>query len=121
MPPNSQSEENVEPVIGPPSPVEEESSLIYESSPKHGSQARGNVSALPTNGQEVLNNSIQVSPNSSRRVGIDRTNREFVVFHETHPGTGIFHGFSVSWNNLRPVMRNVLINSGQVNRRGKIQ
>jgi hypothetical protein len=64
----------------------------YEASLKHGATARGNISAAPRNGQNALDASVQIKDSSSPRVGIDYQTGEFVVFDETHPGTGIFHG-----------------------------
>ena len=80
------------------------SSLVYEPNPKHGtssySSSHGEVSPEPTNGQAALNNSVQVKPTSSRRVGVDIQNREFVVLDETHPDQNIFHGHVRSWSDL---------------------
>jgi RHS repeat-associated protein len=94
--------------------------LIYEKSPKHGSTTRGNVSAAPRNGQSALDNSIQIKDTSPRRIGIDRATNEFVVFDETNPGTGTFHGHVRTWEQLTQEMKNVLIKTGEVTRTGKI-
>ena len=74
-------------------------------------------SAAPIDGQGALNNSVQVGPNSPRRVGI--SNGQFVVLDQTSPG--VFHGHVRIWADLEQNMKNALINSGMVNRHGKIQ
>jgi hypothetical protein len=54
---------------------------------KHGKAARPahgrQVSHAPTNGQRALDNSIPVSLNSPRRVGVDLKANEIVVFDRT--------------------------------------
>jgi RHS repeat-associated protein len=94
--------------------------LIYEKSPKHGATTRGNVSGAPQNGQSALDNSIQIKETSTRRIGIDRSTNEFVVFDNTNPGTGTFHGHVRSWGQLTQEMKNALIKAGEVTRTGKI-
>jgi len=93
--------------------------LDYEASPKHGSTARGNVSAAPRNGQNALDNSVQVKGTSPRRVGVDYQSREFVVFDQTSPGK--FHGHVRSWQQLTQEMKNVLVKSGLASSSGKIK
>jgi len=44
----------------------------YEGSPKHGKADRGRANKAPENGQAALDNSAQASPNSPRRVGVDK-------------------------------------------------
>jgi RHS repeat-associated protein len=92
--------------------------LEYEASPKHGSTTRGNVSAAPKRGQNALDNSVQVKGTSTRRVGVDYQNREFVVFDETRAGK--FHGHARSWQQLTQEMKNALVKSGMASRSGKI-
>jgi hypothetical protein len=58
--------------------------------------------------------------NTTRRVGVDYAEGQFVVFDETHPGKGIFHGHVRTWDELRPEMQNALIRSGYTNRKGRI-
>jgi len=94
--------------------------LIYEKSPKHGSTTRGNISAAPTNGQSALDNSIQIKETSPRRIGIDRSTNEFVVFDNTNPGTETFHGHVRTWTELTQEMKNALIKAGEVTRTGKV-
>ena len=91
----------------------------YEQSPKHGKSQRGNVAPAPTNGQATLDTSVQVRSTSPRRVGVDPSTGEFVVFDQTT--RGVFHGHVRNWDGLTQGMRNALIKSGQVNRRGKIK
>jgi hypothetical protein len=89
----------------------------YEQSPKHGKNQRGNVAPAPTNGQSTLDSSVQVRSTSPRRVGVDPSTGEFVVFDQTV--RGVFHGHVRNWDGLTRQMRNALVKSGQVNRRGK--
>jgi hypothetical protein len=66
--------------------------LTYEKSPKHGTEQRGNAAPAPTNGQQALENSVSIKPTTSRRVSVDPATGEYVVFDETYPGSGIYHG-----------------------------
>jgi hypothetical protein len=95
----------------------------YDPSSKHGTTARGTSkgvsSPAPTNGQAALDNSIQVKPTSPRRVGVDPTTGEIVVFDETTPG--VFHGHVPGWENLHPDMQRALIKAGQVTQKGKVK
>ena len=92
--------------------------LKYKDAPYHGTTGNSIKSARPTDGQKVLNNSLQIKPTSERRIGVDKDTGEFVVFDETLNGE--FHGHTRSWNELTTDMKNVLIKSGQVKRNGKI-
>ena len=102
--------------------------LTYEgNTAKHGREARGQISREPGNGQDALDQSIQVKPTSSRRVGIDYDDGAIVVFqcHDEgefpdRPGQEIFHGFVVAWDDLRQDVKNALLRARLVNRRGKI-
>ena len=87
----------------------------YEKAPYHNG---GNAvkSAAPKNGQAALDNSIQVSQNSPRRIGISEN--EFVVLDQTTPGT--YHGHVRTWEELTQTMKNVLIKAGKVTSKGKI-
>jgi hypothetical protein len=85
-----------------------------------GDEIRGGVGAQPTNGQDVLNRSVGVGPNTTRRIGADPSTGEIVVFDETQPGQGIFHGHVRSWDQLTPGMRSVLIKAGQVTTKGRV-
>jgi RHS repeat-associated protein len=95
----------------------------YVGIPKHGSVARGNISAAPANGQSALDVSVQVKPTSPTRVGVDYQTGEFVVFHENLPGQRVFSGHVRPWEGpggLTQEMRNALIKSGLTDARGRI-
>lgn len=92
--------------------------LTFEPNPKHRGKKRRRVSAQPTDGQAALNNSVQISERSSRRVGVDRENEEIVVLMEHLPG--IFHGFVVEWNELERGVQRQLQDIGLVTSRGRI-
>ena len=92
--------------------------LIYEASPKHGSIAKGSISAAPRNGQEALDLSVQVKSTSPRRIGIDYGTGEFNVFDQT--SAGVFHGHVRSWNELTSEMQKTLRQAGMVDSRGRI-
>jgi hypothetical protein len=96
----------------------------YEASPKHGVEVRGTAKGVanpaPRNGQAALDASVQVKPTSPRRVGIDYEADKFVVFDETHPNSGVYHGHVRSWDELHPDMQRALQKAGMANRRGKI-
>lgn len=92
--------------------------LQYVGADYHRQQATATKNPAPRNGQAALDNSLPVTETSTRRVGIDYDAEEFVVFDETSPGE--FHGHVRSWEELRDEMKNVLIKSGMVTRRGKI-
>ena len=79
---------------------------------------KGNAkkSAAPVDGQKALDNSIQVSNNSPRRIGVSQG--EFVVLDQTSPG--VYHGHVRSWNQLETGMKNALVKGGLANRHGKI-
>jgi hypothetical protein len=92
---------------------------VFEPSPKHGSKDKGNISRGPSDGQEALDNSVQVKDTSTRRVGVDKNNDEIVVLDETRSGE--FHGHVRTWDQLTSQMQNALRNAGLVNNRGVIQ
>jgi hypothetical protein len=92
--------------------------LDYEPSPKHGPIPRGRVGAAPVNGQAALDVSLQVGPNSPRRISIDYEAGDFVVFDQT--SAGIFHGHVREWKDLTQPMKNALRRAGIVNARGRI-
>jgi hypothetical protein len=95
----------------------------YVASPKHPTTSRvvagRKVSAAPTSGQAALDTSFQVSPNSPRRVGIDASSNEIVVFDRTgnlvEQGKvvgGQYHGHVRTWDELTSEMQNVLKRNG---------
>ena len=91
----------------------------YEPNPKHGPKQRGNIGAEPTNGQPALDDSVPIKGTSTRRVGVDPTTGEIVVFDETYPGKGVFHGHVRSWDELTQEMKNALIKAGLVDKKGR--
>ncbi len=103
-----------------PSETDDAPGRVYEASPKHhvGTVQGGYVSPAPTHGQEVLDASVQVKSESSRRVGIDKDAHEYVVFDETV--AGVFHAHTRTWNQLHPDMQQALIHAGLVARNGKL-
>lgn len=90
----------------------------FEPNPKHRGEKRGRISAQPTDGQAALDNSVQISDTSSRRVGVDRDNREIVVLMEHLPG--VFHGFVVKWDEPDRNVQRRLQGLGLVTSRGRI-
>lgn len=92
----------------------------YEASPKHHASTvqGGFVSPAPSDGQLTLEASVQVKPESPRRVGVDKVAQEYVVFDETVPGT--FHGHTRTWDQLHPDMQRSLVASGAVTNNGRI-
>jgi RHS repeat-associated protein len=90
----------------------------YEPAPYHRGVQSGQKNPAPVNGQEALDFSIPISPNTSRRVGIDYQTGAFVVFDETM--TGVFHGHVRTWNELTQRMQAALRTWGFVDKRGNI-
>jgi hypothetical protein len=101
--------------------VEVPKPLLYVSSPKHGRVDRGNISKAPEDGQAALHRFAPVHPETTdRRIGVDPERGEIVVFDETNPGTGRFHGHVKAWQELRPRERSALYKAGLVDLRGRI-
>lgn len=92
--------------------------MIFEGVPYHSSVDNPIKSRGPVNGQDALDTSIQIKASSSRRVGIDYSTGEFVVF--SYSRDNVYHGHVRSWNDLDSEMQNALKTAGMVNRRGKI-
>lgn len=92
--------------------------LTFEPNPKHRRRKRGRISAQPTDGQEVLDHSVQIRDESPRRLGVDSLNKEIVIFMQHLPG--IFHGFVVEWENLEPLAQSILQELRLVTRHGRI-
>ena len=82
--------------------------LIYEEAPKHHQNAGPGIGDAPTNGQAALSNSVQVKDTSPRRVGVDPNTGQIVVFDETHPGQGRYHGHVRTWDELTQDMKNAV-------------
>ena len=97
-------------------PGEEAPPPSYEPSPKHDEKRPG-VGPQPTSPEEVLKGSIDVAP--GLRVGYNKETGEIVVFRETHPGKGIYHGYVSEHEQLGQELRNALFRAGLVNLRGK--
>jgi len=87
--------------------------LVFESSPKH-------PDLLAHAGQSALDVSLRISENSTRRIGIDYASQRFVVFDETYPGQGIFHGHYRTWDELSQPMQSLLRRWGMASGRGDI-
>lgn len=58
----------------------------YQPAPYHGRFDSSVKSRAPTNGQYVLDSSVQVKKTSPRRVGVDESTGELVVFDKTYEG-----------------------------------
>ncbi|MEQ4616654.1 MAG: hypothetical protein ABN482_01240, partial [Corticimicrobacter sp.] len=93
-------------------------SLEYKPASYHGRTDSLLKSRAPANGQAALDYSIQVKSTSPRRVGIDYSNKEFVVFDKTIGAE--YHGHVRAWKDLHPDMRNALIRSGMADSKGAI-
>ncbi|HGM1876637.1 TPA: polymorphic toxin-type HINT domain-containing protein, partial [Neisseria gonorrhoeae] len=96
----------------------------YKDAPYHGKNDNSVKSRAPTNGQAVLDNSVQVKSTSSQRVGVDKTNNEIVVLNQTrifNDGSAEYHGHVRNWKNLHTDQQNALKKAGLVNSKGKIK
>jgi hypothetical protein len=63
-------------------------------------------------------NSVQIKSTSTARVGVDKANKEFVMFMEHSPGK--FHGYATSWKGLSNEAKAALIRAGQATQSGRI-
>lgn len=93
-------------------------SLAFEPATYHGKTDNTVKSKGPENGQEALDNSVQVKPTSPRRIGVDPQTKEIVVFDRT--GGDIYHGHVRPWGKLHQDMKNALIKSGKTDAKGNI-
>ncbi|MCL1624322.1 polymorphic toxin-type HINT domain-containing protein [Moraxella sp. Tifton1] len=93
--------------------------LKYEAAPYHGSVGNAVKSKAPTNPQQMLDVSIKIKDTSDRRIAVDKSTGEFVIFDKTIDN--IYHGHVRTWDELTQEMKNVLIGSGLVNKKGKIK
>ncbi|APV42943.1 S-type Pyocin [Pseudomonas frederiksbergensis] len=93
-------------------------SLRFDAARYHGKTDTPVKSKGPANGQEALDNSLQVKPTSERRIGIDPKTNEFVVFD--HTGGDDYHGHVRTWNKLHQDMKNVLIKAKKADTKGNI-
>jgi hypothetical protein len=110
------SPSNTQGESSPANPEPNDNKPLYNLVDKDIPQRLGNA---PTNGQATLDRSVQVKPTSPRRVGVDPSTGEIVVFDRTQGN--VYHGHVRSWDGLTRQMQNALIKSGQTNRRGKSQ
>ena len=92
--------------------------LKYEAALYHGSVSNAIKSKAPTNPQQMLDVSIKIKDTSDRRIAVDKSTGEFVIFDKTIDN--IYHSHVRTWNELTQEMKNLLINKGFVNRKGKI-
>ncbi|VVM70599.1 hypothetical protein PS662_01780 [Pseudomonas fluorescens] len=93
-------------------------SLRFDAASYHGKTDTPVKSKGPENGQEALDNSVQVKPTSERRIGIDSKTNEFVVFD--HTGGDDYHGHVRAWNKLHQDMKNALIKAKITDTKGNI-
>lgn len=97
-----------------PSPV-----LKYEPAPYHGKISNPVKSKAPTNPQQSLNNSLQIKNTSDRRIAVDKSVEEFIIFDKTIDN--IYHDHVRTWAELTPEMQNILIKNNLVDKKGKIK
>ena len=94
-----------------------EGGRIYEKADYHGKVNKVKKNKAPNNGQEALDNSVPIGPNTTRRIGV--SDGEIVVFDETIDG--VFHGHVRSWDELTEPMKSALRKAGMTNKKGKIK
>lgn len=97
---------------------------IYEDAPYHGKVDNSIKSKAPTNGQQVLDNSVQVKDTSPRRIGVDPSSNEIVVLDRTKintDGSELDYGHVRSWEDLHVDMQNKLKREGLVDKKGNIK
>lgn len=92
--------------------------LEYEPAPYHGKTDNALKSRAPINGQDALDMSIQIKETSPRRIGIDYSTSDFVIFDQTIGNK--YHGHVRSWKDLHIDMQNALKKAGMVDNNGKI-
>ncbi|MCP1518169.1 hypothetical protein J2Y74_002479 [Pseudomonas migulae] len=92
--------------------------LEFDAASYHGKTDTPVKSKGPANGQEALDNSVQVKPTSARRIGVDPETKEFVVFDRT--GGDIYHGHVRPWDKLHQDMKNALIKAKKADNKGNI-
>lgn len=79
------------------------------------------MGAQPTNGRLALDQSVQLSETTTRRIGVDKVSGEIVLFDETHPGKCIFHGHVRTWDELTNKMQSALYKAGLTDLKGRIR
>lgn len=117
--PNSGDGGSILPGASASKPAGSMGQLKYEPAPYHGRKDTPWKSRGPTNGQESLDNSVPISDTTTRRVGIDYKEKEFVIFDEHLEG--IFHGHIRSWDQPGSNAQNALRKAGLTNRHGKLR
>jgi hypothetical protein len=93
--------------------------LEFDAASYHGKTDTPVKSKGPANGQDALDNSVQVKPTSPRRIGVDPDTQEIVVFDRT--GGDVYHGHVRPWDKLHQDMKNALIKAGKTDHKGNIQ
>lgn len=93
-------------------------SLEFDAASYHGKKDTPIKSKGPTNGQDALENSVQVKPTSPRRIGVDPVTYEFVVFDRT--SGDVYHGHVRLWDKLHQDMKNALIKAKKVDNKGNV-
>src|SRR5581483_6049417 len=91
--------------------------LQYKPNPKHDAPT-GYVAPQPNEGVAALNNSVLISENSTRRIGIDPTTDQIVVLADSNDGT--YHGYVCTWNQLNQQMQNALQQDGLISSTGRV-
>lgn len=95
-----------------------EGKIEYKDADYHHQQSQGTKSPSPKSEKdaiEALKNSVKVSENSDRRIGVDVKNEEFIVFDKTRSKSdgGIeYHGHVRNWNDLHPDQQRALHRAG---------
>ncbi|NMO98280.1 pretoxin [Paenibacillus lemnae] len=89
----------------------------YEDAPYHGTTNNSVKNKAPNNGQNALNNSMSIGPNTDRRIAI--SNGEFVVLDKT--SDGLYHGHVRSWSELTPTMQAILRKERLVDKKGRMK
>jgi hypothetical protein len=87
----------------------------YDDVGYHKDHQSGRKSPRPIDGQRALDNSFDIPGKERTRVGFSQG--QFVVLNETVEG--VYHGHVRVWDELRPVMQNILKDLGIVTKRGK--
>ncbi|MFY0728943.1 S-type pyocin domain-containing protein [Pseudomonas sp. NFX15] len=93
-------------------------SLEFDAASYHGKTDSAIKSKGPANGQDALDNSVQVKPTSPRRISVDPETGEFVVFDRT--GGDVYHGHVRPWDKLHQDMKNALIKAQKVDNKGNV-
>jgi hypothetical protein len=96
----------------------EPANLKYEGASYHHKNSSGLKSKAPSNPQDALDRSVQITENSPRRIGVDPKTGEINIFDSSNNGK--YHGHTRLWNELHQHQKNALIESGQATRKGSI-